>query len=146
MAGRFFRCLAFVGVGLIGCSDSVTRPNAPADPEAGEALRSHWEAMQRRDWKAAYSGLHPSLKTAKFTLKRFTDIHARRPRGGGFPQGIRITGLERAGDDMVVSFDLLVVSEGGGEPVVSPRGRRAMLRKVGDQWRVMTSDILAAKP
>jgi hypothetical protein len=143
MTGRNLAGLVFVGLGLIGCSASITAPNGTADPAGSEALRAHWEALQRRDWKVAYAGLHPSLKTRAFGLRKFTDIHAKRPRDSRFPLDIRITGSEQAGDDIVVSFDLRVVSEGAGEPVASPLRHKVTLKKSGERWGLMTSDILA---
>jgi hypothetical protein len=106
-------------------------------------LLAHWRAIQRGNWRTAYDALHPDLKAAGLTLKRFTDLHVRRLKSKSLPQDIKIAGVERKGDDVVISFDLLSAPQGGGEPVaVSPR-RKATLRKSGSSWGLRTHDLLA---
>jgi hypothetical protein len=127
----------------LGCS-RATAPSGPVEPGVAEALTSHWQAIKQGDWQAAYGQLHPNLKSSGLTLKRFIDLHAKHRGTPGFPDEIRITGSDQMGEDVVVSYDLLVTPPGGGESVpVSPR-RRATLQKAGDSWRLATHDILAA--
>jgi hypothetical protein len=129
-----------------GCWGISEQAGKPADPKAVEVLLAHWQALQRREWRAAYDRLHPDLKTAGFTLKRFTALQAKRPGSNGFPRDIRIAGSEQTGDDLVISFDLLSLPPGGGSPVaISPR-RKATLRRSGDSWGLMTHDLLALRP
>src|SRR5438270_415899 len=116
-------------LGSVGCSGSIGPTNGPVDPRAAEVLRAHWDALKRHDWKAAYARLHPELKAARFTLKNFTDLHTRRRGMECLHPDILITGSERVGDDVVVSFDLLVIPHGGGEQVSVPPRRKATLRK-----------------
>jgi hypothetical protein len=108
---------------------------------------AHWRALQRREWKAAYDWLHPDLRTARFPLKRFTDLHAKRFKAKGFPDhDITLVGSEPMGETVVVSFEVISAPPGGGEPVaVGPR-RKATLRKAGGSWGLMTHDLLALGP
>jgi hypothetical protein len=133
-------------LGLAGCSGSAAETSGPVDPNAVEALRAHWHALQRRDWDAAYRGLHPELKKAGITPKRFADLQAKRRETPGFPNDITITGSEKAGDDAVVSFDLIVSLPGGGEQGSASHRRKATLRKSGNVWGLMTHDLLAIGP
>jgi hypothetical protein len=126
-----------------GCSQPREHAGAPGDPKASDVVLAHWSALQKRDWRAAYGQLHPDLAAAGLTLKAFTQIHAKRSASKGLPQKIAIAGSEQTADAVVVSFDLLSIPPGGGEPVaVSPR-RKATLRKSGQSWRLMTHDLLA---
>jgi hypothetical protein len=147
MATRLRMSLVFLLLGAPGCGPFEAQVGAPGDPEAAEAMLTHWAALQRRDWKAAYDRLHPDLKTAKLPLKRFADFHARRFKAKGFPHHhIKITGSERVGDDVVLSFDVISAPPDGAEPVaVAPR-RKAKLRKSGGSWGLMTHDLLAIRP
>jgi len=141
--------LAFFRVGTVllllcplGCSGSPGRTGEPGDPKARDVLLAHWEALHSGDWRGAYERIHPDLKAAGLTLKKFTALHARRLKMNGAPQNIEIAGSEQTGDDIVVSYDLCATPAGGGEPVaISPR-RKATLRKSGDSWALMTHDIL----
>ena len=87
----------------LGCSGSVgqTQTGEPGDPQASDVLLAHWEALHRGDWRAAYDCIHPDLKAAGLTLKRFTALHARRLKMNGAPQSIEIAGSEQTGDDVV---------------------------------------------
>jgi hypothetical protein len=132
-------------LGCLGCSGSVAQTDRPVDPNAVEALRAHWVALQRRDWRAAHDRLHPVLN-AKFTLKKFTDFHAKRRKSGGIPQAIDVVSSEGLGDDVIVSFDALYAPPEGGPAVPVPPRRRATLRKSGGSWCLMTPDVLAIGP
>ena len=99
--------------------------------------------LQHGEWRTAYERLHPDLKKAGFSLKRFTDLHARRLKSKSLPQDVRIAGSDCIGDDVVVSFDLLSTPQGGSEPVAVPPRRRATLRKTASTWGLMTHDLLA---
>jgi hypothetical protein len=113
------------------------------DPEVAEVMRAHFAALQHGEWRKAYERLHPDLKEAGFSLKRFTELHARRLKSKSLPQDINIAGSARRGDNVVVSFDLLSAAQGGGEPVAVLPRRRATLRKTGNSWGLMTHDLLA---
>ena len=56
---------------------------------------------------------------------------------------ILVTGSERSGDDVIVSFDALFAPPGGGEPVPVPPRRKVRLRRSGETWALMTHDVLA---
>jgi hypothetical protein len=146
MSTRIRIGLVLLLLGAPGCGWSEAQVSEPGDPQAAEVVLAHWAALQKGQWKAAYDQLHPDLKADKRSLKRFTDLHARRLKAKGFPHDIKVVGSESTGDDVVVSFDVYAVPAGVGEPVaVSPR-RRATLRKSGDSWGLMTHDILAVGP
>jgi hypothetical protein len=130
----------------LGCSGSPAQTGQVADPKPVEVLSAHWDALQRRDWRAAYDRLHPDLKTARLTLKRFTALHDKRLKSKGFPQDIKIAGSEQTGDDVVVSFDVLYAPPEGGEAVVVPPRRKVTLRKTGSTWGLATHDMLAVGP
>jgi hypothetical protein len=130
---------------LTGCSGPSDRAVEPGDSKAVELLESHTAALLRGDWRAAYARLHPELKSA-LPLKRFSDFHARRRRSDGSPRAILVTGSERAGDDVIVSFDALFAPTGGGEPVPVPPRRKVRLRRSSETWALMTHDVLAVGP
>jgi hypothetical protein len=130
--------------GALGCSASQQQAHHPADPVASNVLQSHWKALQRRDWPTAYKLIHPEIKTFGLTLKQFTALHARRPRGPGLPDDIKITGVEQSGDTVIATFDVLVPSLEGGPPVPLPPRRRVILRRTGDTWGLATTDLLVA--
>jgi hypothetical protein len=128
---------------LIGCSGSPGKIGDPGDPQACEVLLAHFETLHRRDWRRAYEQIHPELKAAGLTLKRFTSLYDRRLKTKGAPEKIDVTGSEQSGDDVIVSFDVCAVPDSGGEPVaVSPR-RKATLRRSGGSWALLTHDILS---
>jgi hypothetical protein len=126
----------------MGCQGPAGQSGNPGDPKASEALLAHWQAMHKGDWRGAYERIHPDLKAAGLTLKRFTALHAKRLTMKGAPQKIEIAGSEQAGDDIVVSYDLYAVPAAGGEPVAITPRRKATLRKSGSSWALMTHDIL----
>lgn len=130
---------------IMACAGCQNQTSEPADPQATEVLRTHWEALQRRDWRTAYDRLDAGLRTPKFTLKHFTDFHTKRRGSEGFPKDIQIIGSERAGDDAVVSFDVLYVPPGGSTTVPTPIRHKVTLRKSGDSWGLRTHDILALR-
>jgi len=133
-------------LGSMGCSGAPNQAVEPVDPEVADVMLAHWAALQHGEWRTANECLHPDLKKAEFSLKRFTELHARRLKAKSLPHDIKIAGSERRGDDVIVSFDLLSVPWGGGEPVaVSPR-RRATLRKTANIWGLMAHDLLAVGP
>jgi hypothetical protein len=133
-------------LGSAGCTGPAEEASRPGDPEAVEVLLNHWRALRRGEWEGAYKGIHPDLKTARSTLKAFTDRNAKRLKAKGLPQEIRVSGSERRGDDVVVSFDLLSVPTGGGDPVAVPPRRRVTLRRAGGSWKLVTLDVLALGP
>jgi hypothetical protein len=137
------RQLVLVGSLLcsLGCSGSTKVAGIPGDPKAAEVLRAHWDALQRREWRAAHDRLHPDLK-AKFSLKQFTDFHSRRLKQAGVPKEIRVEECETVGDDVVVFYDVLFAPPGGGEAVLIPPRRKATLRKSGESWGLLTHDLL----
>jgi hypothetical protein len=130
---------------LSGCSRLDSPTWAPGDPMAVEALRAHWEALNRGDWKAAHARLHPDLR-AGITIRKFGDFHNRRRKLAALPQAIEVVGSESSDDQVVVSFDALYTPPGGGAPVAVPPRRKVALRKSGDSWNLMTHDVLAIKP
>jgi hypothetical protein len=147
MAMRLGIGLLFLLLSSAGCRWSEALVNESGDPEASEVMLAHWAAVQRREWKSAYDRLHPDLKTAKFSLRRFAEFHSRRLKARGFPHhDIKVAGSERIGEDVVVSFDVISVPAGGGEPVAVPPRRRATLRRSGGSWGLMTHDLLAIRP
>ena len=147
MALRLLIGLVLLVLGSSGCGWSQAPVSEAGDPAASEVVLAHWRALQRREWKAAYDWLHPDLRTARFPLKRFTDLHAKRFKAKGFPHhDITIVGSEPMGDEVVVSFDVYSVPPGGGEPIAGSPRRRVTLRKSGDSWRLMTHDLLAIGP
>src|SRR5947209_3785906 len=117
MAPSFRIGLVLLLLGPPGCGGPQAQVGEPADPGAVEVVMAHWAALQRRDWKSAYDGLHPELKADKLPLKRFADFHARRRGSQGFPRDIKVATAERTGEDVAVSFDVITVPPGGGEPV-----------------------------
>jgi hypothetical protein len=128
-----------------GCSGPGDPAAEPGDPKAVELLESHAAAIMRGDWRTAYARLHPELKAA-LPLKRFTDFHARRRKSDGSPRAILVTGSERSGDDVIVSFDALFAPPGGGEPVPAPPRRKVRLSRSGETRTLMTHDLLAIGP
>jgi hypothetical protein len=128
-----------------GCSGPPAVSSEPGDPQAVEVLEKHWSALSRGEWQAAHNRLHPKLK-AEFSLKKFTAFHAKRRKSDGFPRAIKITGSERLGDDVIVSFDALFAPAGGGEPLPVPPRRKVCVRKSEDSWGLMTHDLLAVQP
>jgi hypothetical protein len=142
------RCLR-VGIaallGSIGCSGPPNQAVDPVDPEVTNVMQAHWAALQHGEWRTAYERLHPDVKKAGLTLKRFTDLHARRLKSKTLPHDIKIAGLQHKGDDVVVSFDVLIAPQGVGEPVAVPPRRRVILRKTANTWRLMTHDLLAVR-
>jgi hypothetical protein len=143
MSTRFRMSLVLLLLGAPGCGCSGDHVSEPGDPQAAEVVLAHWAALQKGDWEAAYARLHPDLKANKRSLKRFSDLHARRLKAKGLPHDIKVTESTRAGDDVLVSFDVYAAPPGGGEPVAVPPRRRATLRKVGGSWALMTHDLLA---
>jgi hypothetical protein len=125
-----------------GCSGPRVPSAAPGDPRAVELLESHAAALLSGDWPAAYASLHPEVKSG-LPLKQFGDFHARRRKAGGSPRSIQVTGSERSGDDVIVSFDALFDPPGGGTPVPVPPRRKVCLRRSGESWALMTHDLLA---
>ena len=147
MATRFRIGLMWLLLSIPGCGSSEARISEPGDPEAAEVTLAHWAALQRREWKSAYDRLNPALKTIAFPLKRFAEFHSRRLKMKGLHHDrIKVVGSERMGDDVVVSFDVISVSPGGGEPVAVPPRRKVRLRKSGSSWGLMTHDLLAIGP
>ena len=69
----------------LGCSGSVGRPGEPGDPKVRDVLLAHWEAMHSGDWRGPTRLIHPDLKAAGLTLKRFTALHAERLKMKGVP-------------------------------------------------------------
>ncbi len=128
-----------------GCSGPGEPAAEPGEPKAVEFLESHATALLRGDWRTAYARLHPEVKAA-LPLKRFTDFHARRRRLDSSPRAILVTGSERSGDDVIVSFDALFAPPGGGEPIPVPPRRKVRLRRSGETWALMTPDVLAVGP
>jgi hypothetical protein len=130
---------------LIGCSGSPAKIGDPGGQQASEVLLAHFEALHRGDWRRAYEQMHPELKSAGFSLERFTSLYDRRLKMKGAPEKIDITGSEQIGDDVIVSFDVCAAPHSGGVPVaISPR-RKATLRKSGGSWSLLTHDILSVQ-
>jgi hypothetical protein len=146
MIGRLQVGAALLLVGFPGCSEFSQQTGQSADPRPVEVLSAHWQALKRRDWRAAYERIHPDLKAAGLTLKRFTALHARRLERKGFPEDIRIVGLEQADDDVVVSFDVLHAPSEGAEPIAASPRRKVTLRKSDGRWALTTHDLLAVGP
>ncbi|MFO0950563.1 MAG: nuclear transport factor 2 family protein [Isosphaeraceae bacterium] len=132
-----------VAAGAAGCSGAGAPAPAPASPEAVAVLQEHLKAIRGRDWKAAYNLLHPDLAASGLTLKKFTELHARREKTPGFPSELRVVASSGARDASTVEYDLLYTPPGGGEPVAVPPHRRATFRRCGDAWRLTTHDVLA---
>jgi hypothetical protein len=129
----------------IGCSGSAGKIVEPGDPRACEALLAHFDALHKRNWRRAYEQIHPELKSAGFSLKRFTSLYDRRLKMKGAPERIDITGSEQTGDDALVSFDVCAVPDSGSEPVAIPPRRKATLRRSGGSWALLTHDILSIR-
>jgi hypothetical protein len=132
--------LLAVPPGCTGTGDPVAQPG---DPKAVALLESHAAALFRRDWSAAYASLHPEVKSV-LSQKHFSDIHAKRRKAGRFPTSILITGSERSGDDVIVSFDVLYSAADGGAPVAVPPRHKVCVRRSGVDWALLTHDVLAA--
>ena len=139
---RLRDCSIVLLLGTIGCSMSHHPAPTQADPEAAGVLQAHWKALHQRDWPAAYSLLHPDIKSKGLTLRRFTMLHARRRDSSGFPHDLRIAGSKKSDDSITVAYDLLYVPPEGGEPFVVPPRREAILRRSGGSWRLVTHDVL----
>jgi hypothetical protein len=132
-------------IGSSGCAGAAAKSEAPVEPSIAAAMTAHLEALHRGDWRAAFEQIHPDLKAKGLTLKRFTDLHAR--RDAKMPRlDIRIAGSDRTGEDVTVRFNLLMFPPEGGEPVATPPTRRVTLRRAGDSWRLLTNDLLALMP
>jgi hypothetical protein len=132
-------------LGSIGCSESPGKTGDPGDPKTREVLVAHFDALRRGDWRRAYEHIHPDLKAAGLTLKRFTSLYDRRLKMKGAPEKIDVTGSEQSGDDVIVSFDVYAMPASGGEAVpIAPR-RKATLRKSGGSWELLTHDILSVR-
>src|SRR5262249_25418332 len=129
----------------LGCAGSSVASGEPGDPEAGDVLLAHFDALHRRDWRRAYEFLHRDLKSSGFTLKRFTALYDKRLKMQGAPEKIEVRGSEQTGDDVVVSFDVCAVPASGGEPVAVPPRRKATLRKSGGSWGLLAHDILTVR-
>jgi hypothetical protein len=134
---------ALLALCALGCQGPQDKAAEPGDPEAVSVLLDHWHALQRRDWRGAYERLHPDLKHGGFTLKRFSDLHARRLRGTSLPDDIKVTGTEQMGDAVVVAFDVLIAPLEGGPPAALSPSRHVTLRRAGRTWGLATSDLLA---
>ena len=127
----------------IGCARTGPSLGDPADPQISDAVLTYWQALERREWRAAFSSLHPGLRSKGMTLKRFTEFHTRRLNAKGITQAIRIVGCERTGDDAVVSLELYVIAPPSSEAALVPPRRRVHLRKHGGSWMLLTHDLLA---
>jgi hypothetical protein len=146
MRGFPFRGLVLLATCFTGCAGPQQPAGVPGDTKAAEVLSAHWAALQRGDRKSAYEQLHPELRSSKFLLKQFTTLHAGRRKAKALPQDIKIVEAQQAGEDVIVSFDVLHVPSEGGEPVAVPPRRKVTLRKTAGTWGLLTSDLLAIGP
>ena len=123
--------------GTLGCSSSSGTVFGTRAARAVDVLQSHWKALQRRDWRAAYNVIHSEIKKAGFNLQRFTALHARRRESPGFPDDIRVVGSQQMDNSITVSYRLGLPFAGSGVPIVVPPRRKATLRK---RRRIMAAD------
>lgn len=146
MLRRTSQVFILLALGTAGCSGTSAQSGGPPEPEAEQVLLKHWQALQRRDWPAAYELFHPEVTKKKLSLKLFTKMQESRRKRTANLADLRVLTSERAGDDVTVTFNVLAIPAGGGEPVPVSPTHRAMLRKSGEAWRLMTHDLLASAP
>jgi hypothetical protein len=124
---RPVRLAAALLLGAVGCG----RPAEPAPPDTGakDAARGYFDAVIRRDWPAAYAGLHPdttkSLPAADFARR----AEAYRRQLGFEPTAVHLRTCEENGDRATARVEL--TGSGSGRH----RYKDAVtLRNEGGKW------------